>query len=154
VSRVALGLGMASAATGDEVRALARRVLDRVGLDLGAVTVVATRSRFVDDDRARLGPRVIAVDDAILLDLYPAPARAGRGSAFPARVAEGCALRGAGPGAELIVGTTRSAHATAAVARAPIAPVAPTAGAATEAADTTAPTATAAPAPARSVDGR
>jgi cobalt-precorrin 5A hydrolase len=122
VSRVVLGLGMASSARRDEVRDLALDVLARAGVDLGDVALVATRHRFVDDDRARLGPPVVAIDDDALVTGYPArrtSTSTGSGHHFPARVAEGCALAAAGPGAELLVGTTRSAHATAAVAVAP-----------------------------------
>lgn len=118
MSRVVLGLGMASAADRDEVRALARRVLARAGVDLDDVALVATRHRFVGDDRTRLGPPVRGVDDQVLIARYPAETTVGP-PRFPARVAEGCALAAAGPSAELVVGTTRSAHATAAVAAAP-----------------------------------
>lgn len=115
--RFVLGIGLASTASGGEVAELARRVLDRAGVGLDAVAVVATRERFVTDGRLGLGPPVVGVDDAVLVADHPAPPRAGVAARFPARVAEGCALAAAGPGADLVVGTTRSAHATAALAR-------------------------------------
>jgi cobalt-precorrin 5A hydrolase len=110
---VALGIGLSSKATVDEVRALAQEVLDRAGVGLDVVTWVATRSRFVDDPRVRLGPDVCSIDDTTLLERYPKPT-----GPSPARVAEGCALHAAGPEATLLVGITRSAHATAALAAA------------------------------------
>jgi hypothetical protein len=113
--RLVLGVGMSSKATAEEVRDLVRQVVGQAHVDLDAIALVATRDRFVADDRVRLGPPVAGVADATLLDRYPAPERTvGRG--FAARVAEGCAMAAAGESAELLVGTTRSAHATAALA--------------------------------------
>ncbi|MPY96088.1 MAG: hypothetical protein GEV08_24415 [Acidimicrobiia bacterium] len=109
-----LGLGLSSKATRQEVRELVDTVIALAAVGLDAVSLVATRMRFVDDDRARFGPSILGVDDRALLARCPAPQRPRDGIA--ARVAEGCALTGAGPGAELLVGTTRSAHATAALA--------------------------------------
>ncbi len=114
MTHLVLGIGMSSKATRQEVRELVDTVIAQAAVSLGAVNLVATRMRFVDDDRARFGPTVLGVDDSDLLDQYPAPQRPDDG--FAARVAEGCALTGAGPDAELLVGTTRSAHATAALA--------------------------------------
>ena len=115
--RLVLGVGMSSKATVEEVRALAQRVVRQADVRLDAVALVATRERFVADDRARIGPPVQGVDDAVLLERYPAPPRTdGRG--FAARVAEGCAMTAAGESAQLLVATTRSAHATAALAAA------------------------------------
>ena len=111
MSRLALGVGISSNATGDEVRGLVDAVLLQAGLPIDAIGLVATRMRFVDDQRVRIGPPVVGVEDAVLLDRFPEPGRVG----FAARVAEGCALIGAGSGAELLVPTTRSAHATIAL---------------------------------------
>jgi hypothetical protein len=116
-ARLVLGVGMSSKATVEEVRQLARRVVEQADVELDAVAVVATRERFVADDRLRIGPPVQGVNDAVLLDRYPAPERID-GGGFAARVAEGCAMTAAGESAELLVATTRSAHATAALATA------------------------------------
>ena len=112
MSRLALGVGMSSKATGDEIRGLVDKVLLQAGLPLQAIEWLATRMRFVDDQRVRIGPPVIGVEDAVLLGRFPEFGRVG----FVARVAEGCALIGAGSGAELLVPTTRSAHVTMALA--------------------------------------
>lgn len=114
MTQLVLGIGMSSKATRQEVRELVDTVIGQAAVNLDAINLVATRIRFVGDERARFGPPVLGVDDGALLDQYPAPQRPDEG--FAARVAEGCALTGAGPGAELLVGTTRSAHATVALA--------------------------------------
>lgn len=114
MTQLVLGIGMSSKATRQEVRELVDTVLAQAAVDLDAINLVATRIRFVDDERVRLGPPVLGVDDGALLAQHPAPQRPDDG--FAARVAEGCALTGAGSGAELLVGTTRSAYATAALA--------------------------------------
>lgn len=114
MSHLALGIGMSSTATRQEVLELVEEVIAQAGLSLDAVSLVATRMRFVHDERSRIGLPILGVDDETLLAGYPAAQRPGGG--FAARVAEGCALTGAGPGAELLVGTTRSAHVTAALA--------------------------------------
>lgn len=114
MTHLVLGVGMSSKATRREVRELVDTVVAQGSVRLDAIDLVATRMRFVDDDRVRFGPAVLGVEDSDLLVQYPAPPRPDGGLA--ARVAEGCALTGAGPGAELLVATTRSAHATAALA--------------------------------------
>lgn len=114
MTRLVLGVGLSSKASRQEVRELVDAVVTQAVLGMDAIGFVATRVRFVDDDRLRLGPPVLAIDDDVLLAQYPAPLRTDGG--FAARVAEGCALTGAGPGAELLVATIRSAHATAALA--------------------------------------
>lgn len=114
MTHLVLGIGMSSKAARQEVRELVDTVIGQAGVGLDAVSLVATRMHFVDDDRVRFGSLILGVDDSDLLAQYPAPQRLGDG--FAAQVAEGCALTGAGPGAELLVGTTRSAHATAALA--------------------------------------
>jgi hypothetical protein len=103
---------VSSKATGDEVRGLVDDVLRQAGLPLQAISLLATRMRFVDDERVRIGPTIVGVEDAVLLERFPESGRVG----FAARVAEGCALIGAGSGAELLVPTTRSAHVTMALA--------------------------------------
>ena len=112
MSRLALGVGVSSKATGHEVRGLVDEVLRQAGLPLDAIALLATRMRFVDDPRVSIGPPVVGVEDAVLLDRFPESGRVG----FAARVAEGCALIGAGSGAELVVPTIRSAHVTMALA--------------------------------------
>jgi|GEM_PF-3003935 cobalamin biosynthesis protein CbiG len=114
MTQLVLGVGMSSKATRQEVRELVDTVIAQAAVDLDSINLIATRIRFVDDDRVRFGPPVLGVDDGALLAQHPAPARPDEG--FAARVAEGCALTGAGPGGELLVTTTRSAHATAALA--------------------------------------
>lgn len=116
MSRVSLGLGLSSGATRSEVLDLACRTLARAGYDLWAVSVVSTREVFAGDRRVSLGPPIMSIDDATLVDKHPAIRTLGRVPRFDARVAEGCALEGAGPGAALVVATQRSPHATAAVA--------------------------------------
>jgi hypothetical protein len=103
---------VSSKATGSEVRDLVDEVLEQAGLRLDAIALLATRIRFVDDLRVGIGPPVVGVEDAVLLDRFPESGRVG----LAARVAEGCALIGAGTGAELLVPTTRSAHVTVALA--------------------------------------
>jgi hypothetical protein len=112
LSHVVLGLGLSSKATRGEVRDLVEGVILRGDIPIEGVRLVATRMRFVDDERVRVGPPIIGVEDATLLDRFPVSGRVG----FAARVAEGCALIGAGIDAELLVSTTRSTHATAALA--------------------------------------
>src|SRR5690625_5304103 len=115
---VVLGLGMSSAASAHEVRELIRQVLEDArpsleahghsstlngeGVDMTALTRVATRQQFVHDGRAQVGPPIVAVDDDVLLEQYPVPSEV-RSDRFAARVAEGCALTSAGPGATLLV---------------------------------------------------
>lgn len=114
MTQLVVGIGMSSRATQREVAELVDTVLAQAAVTLDAIGLIATRERFVGDERVRFGPVVLGVDDGALLARHPAPARPdGR---LAARVAEGCALIGAGPGAELVVATTRSAHATAALA--------------------------------------
>jgi hypothetical protein len=114
MTQLVLGVGMSSKATRQEVRELVDTVIAQAAVRLDAIGLVATRMRFVDDDRVGFGPPVLGVDDRDLLAQHPAPPRPDGG--FAARVAEGCALTGAGPGAELLVAMTRSAHAPAALA--------------------------------------
>ena len=116
MTRLSLGIGLSSRATRAEVDALTHLVLGEAGVDLAAVTVVATREALAADPRLRLGPPVVAVDDATLLADHPATGGTAAARHFPARVAEGCALTAAGRGAVLVVSTRRSAHATAALA--------------------------------------
>jgi hypothetical protein len=103
---------MSSKATANEVRGLVDEVLLQAGLPLRAIEWLAARMRFVDDPRVNIGLPVVGVEDAVLLERFPGAGRVG----FAARVAEGCALIGAGNGAELVVPTTRSAHVTMALA--------------------------------------
>jgi hypothetical protein len=112
MNRAVLGVGMSSKATRGEVRGVIDEVIRRADFSIEEVGFVATRTRFVDDERLKVGLDVIGVEDAALLEGFPAPDRIG----FAARVAEGCALLGAGSGSELVMGPIRSAHATVALA--------------------------------------
>lgn len=114
LNRVVLGVGLSSGATREELDTLVQEILFSAGIHIHDVACIATRMRFVGDQRIRIGLPVIGVEDLCLLQGYPRPDRTG----FAARVAEGCALIGAGNDAEMLVGTIRSAHATAAVAKA------------------------------------
>lgn len=112
---VALGIGMSSKATAEEVRELVQRALQQRRLDLGDVQVVATRDRFTHDTRLDLGLPVNGVSDDRLV---AASAPCDRPVGLPARVAETAALLAVGEGdAELIGPVDRSPHATVAVAR-------------------------------------
>lgn len=112
MNHAVLGVGMSSKATRGEVRGVIEEVIRRADVSIEEVRFLATRMRFMDDERLKVGPPVIGVEDAALLGRFPAPDRIG----FAARVAEGCALLGAGSASELVVGPIRSAHATAALA--------------------------------------
>lgn len=112
---VALGIGLSSKATADEVRTLVQRALRDRRLGLDDVRVVATRDRFALDHRLDLGVPIDGVSDERLVE---ASAPCTRPIGLQARVAETAALLAAGDGdAELIGPVDRSAHATVAVAR-------------------------------------
>lgn len=112
MSRLVLGVGMTTRATREEISTLFGELLARADVRLEMVDVVATRLRFVDDERLQLGLPIVGVEDSTLLERFPAPDRVG----FAARVAEGCALVGAGDHAQLLVEPLRSAYATMALA--------------------------------------
>jgi cobalamin biosynthesis protein CbiG len=112
MNHAVLGVGMSSKATRGEVRGVIEEVIRRADVSIEEVSFVATRMRFADDERLKVGPPVIGVEDAALLEGFPAPDRIG----FAARVAEGCALLGAGTGSQLVVEPIRSAHSTVALA--------------------------------------
>ncbi len=116
MKRLVLGVGISSAATSEEVAALAADVMRGADLSLGSVTSVATRERFVADPRLVLGPEVVGVSDERLLSGFPIPGDRTR-PGLQARVAEGCALAIAGARAELLVARTPSAHVTMALAQ-------------------------------------
>ena len=80
---------------------------------LEAVAAVATRARFVHDERLQLGVSVVGIDDEELLERFAAPRRVG----FAARVAEGCAMIGAGEHARLLAGPVRASFVTVALAQ-------------------------------------
>jgi hypothetical protein len=82
-------------------------------MELGNVAVVATRARFVHDERLQLGVSVVEIDDEGLLERFASPRRVG----IAARVAEGCAMIGAGENAKLLVGPVHASYVTVALAQ-------------------------------------
>lgn len=112
---IVVGIGMSSRATADEVRTLVHHALRDRQLNLDDVCVVATRDRFVLDDRLDLGIPVDGVTDERLV---AASAPCARPIGLQARVAETAALLAAGfDDAALIGPVERSAHATVAIAQ-------------------------------------
>lgn len=110
-----VGVGLASAATPEELTTLVHAALAEVGIDPGAVTAVATV------DIRRDHPAVVALGLAPVVsfpaaELAPAPATGARPPHHPA-VAESAALRAAGEGATLVVPRRKAARSTVAVAR-------------------------------------
>lgn len=116
VSRVAIGIGLSSKATAEEVRALVHQALHDRRLDLSDVFVVATRDRFVLDRRVDLGVPIDGMTDDRLV---AASAPCSRLFGLQARVAETAALLAVGSHDALIGPVERSAHATVAVAQRP-----------------------------------
>jgi cobalamin biosynthesis protein CbiG len=113
--RLVLGVGLASNATAAEVRSLVDRLLLEHGLRLDDVSCLATRERFADDERLRLGLPVVGYPDHVLAASSPPPQRA---VGIRARVSETAALlavTGRVPG-HLVAEAHRSPHATAALA--------------------------------------
>jgi hypothetical protein len=114
-ANVVLGVGMSSKATSGEVRALVDAALSDRCLVLDDVVVVATRERFVSDERLAFGRPVVGIADATL-EAASAPCE--RSFGLRARVAETAALLTAStrfPG-HLVGAVERSAHVTVAVA--------------------------------------
>lgn len=114
--RVVLGIGLASSATLEEVRTLVDTVLQRHRVGLDDVAAIATRDRFVDDERLQLGPPVVGYPDT-LLEAASAPCT--RTVGIRARVAETAALLASGGEASTgqpAVPVARSAHVTVAIA--------------------------------------
>jgi cobalamin biosynthesis protein CbiG len=104
-----LGIGISSKADAGEVRELVAVALAELRLALDDVALIATRERFVDDPRLRLGPEIIGFSDSAL---EAASAPCDRTFGIRARVAEtAVALAGAVP----TRATFRSAHVTVAV---------------------------------------
>jgi hypothetical protein len=108
-----LGIGISSKAKGHEVRELVATALAEHGLVLDDVVVIATRQRFVDDPRLRLGPAVVGFSDAAL---EAASAPCDRAFGIQARVAETAVALA---GAVATCAVFRSAHVTLAIGRAP-----------------------------------
>jgi cobalamin biosynthesis protein CbiG len=107
VTRYVVGVGLASAATPDELAGLVATALAEAGIGPADVAAVATvEARAAHHAVTALGWPVVPV---------ALPAASGPG-ARPA-VAEPAALAAAGDGAFLVVPKRRSARATAAVAR-------------------------------------
>ena len=116
--RFTVGVGVASAATTDEVARLVSACLTEAGVARDQVDAVATVDARVDHPAVvALGWPVRGYPPGELADAGPPPA--GPPPAGPSRlsVAEPAALLAAGPGATLVVPKRRSARATAAVAR-------------------------------------
>ena len=113
MNSLVLGVGMSSKATRADVVRLVEEVLAMGDSELANVAVVATRARFVHDERLWLGISVVGIDDDNLLERFAAPRRVG----IAARVAEGCALLGAGENAQLLVGPVHASYVTVALAQ-------------------------------------
>ena len=113
MNSLVLGVGMSSKATRADVVRLVEEVLTMGDMELGNVAVVATRARFVHDERLQLGIPVVGIDDDDLLERFASPRRVG----IAARVAEGCAMIGAGENAQLLVGPVRATFVTVALAQ-------------------------------------
>ena len=113
MSSLVLGVGMSSKATRAGVARLVEEVVTMANSPIESVAVLATRSKFVADERLQLGMMIVGIDDEDLLALWGAPRPAG----FAARVAEGCAMIGAGERARLLVAPRRGTFVTVALAQ-------------------------------------
>lgn len=111
---VVLGVGMSSKATAAEVRTLIDDALRTRNLRFDDIDIVATRERFLLDDRLAFGLPVVGIDDA-RLEASSAPCV--RTVGIKARVAETAALLAASAAAHLLGPVERSAHVTVAVVR-------------------------------------
>jgi len=107
-----VGVGLSSSATEQEVRDLVETALGRHRLVLDDVTTIATRSRFVEDSRLRLGPPVIGYSDSLLED---SSQPCDRSIGIRARVAETAAVLASGLDHSAVTPAVRSAHVTVAV---------------------------------------
>ena len=114
-----VGVGMSSAATYDEVRALLNESLLREHIDLCEVEAVATHERFVGDARlVALGLPVLGFSATQLADVdVPTPSGAVHLATGTASVAEAAALLASTTGVTLVMHKQRSAHVTVAIAR-------------------------------------
>lgn len=120
--RYVVGVGMSSAATRDEVRALLNESLLREHIDLCEVEAVATHERFVGDARlAALGLPVLGFSAVRLAGVdVPTPSGAVHISTGTPSVAEAAALLASttgSAGVTLVMHKQRSAHVTVAIAR-------------------------------------
>lgn len=122
---LALGLGCETGADASEVISLAIRVLDAAGLDAKALSGVFSIDMKRDEPAIHAAARHFGVP-AVFFTSAQLEAQTPRLKNPSQRVfelvgchgvAEAAALRGAGAGSELIVEKTRSANATAAVAK-------------------------------------
>lgn len=109
---VVLGIGMSSKATAAEVRTLIHDALRSRDLRFDDIEIVATRERFVLDDRLAIGRRVVGIDDA-QLEVSSLPCE--RTIGIKARVAETAAQLASSAAAQLVGPVERSAHVTVAV---------------------------------------
>ena len=107
-----MGVGLSSNATEQEVRDLVETALGHHRLALHDVTTIATRSRFAQDHRLRLGPPVIGYSDSVLEERS---APCDRTTGIRARVAETAALLASGVDPASVAPAMRSAHVTVAV---------------------------------------
>ena len=119
--RVVVGVGASSRATAAEIAALVADALTAAGLTPAAVIGVATVDARQHDTRlAALGWPVTGFrPDQLEAAAGPVPSGRVRAAVGTGSVAEAAALLAAGPGARLLVGKHRSAHATVAVAAQP-----------------------------------
>jgi cobalt-precorrin 5A hydrolase/precorrin-3B C17-methyltransferase len=124
---VALGIGGASDATADAMRALVEAILAQHGIDKRAIACVATIERKRDTPAVQalahhLGVPVRVFSAARLNDEAPRllnPSAAVLREVGCPGVAEGAALAAAGPDAVLLVPKTRGAGVTCAIAGPP-----------------------------------
>jgi cobalt-precorrin 5A hydrolase/precorrin-3B C17-methyltransferase len=124
---LAVGIGCERDAPADEVLALVREVLEGAGLAAGAVACVASLMLKADEPAVHAAAAELGVPARFFTaaELEAETPRLANPSDLVFRevrchgVAEAAALAAAGPAAELVVVTTRSARATCAVARSP-----------------------------------
>jgi cobalamin biosynthesis protein CbiG len=119
-SELVIGVGLASAATADELAGLVERCLALAGAGPDRVRCVATIDRWAQDERVTsLGWPVVGFPAAALADVPGVRGSAGVHAVVgTASVAEAAALLAAGTGSRLVVAKERTAHATGAVSRA------------------------------------
>ena len=113
------GVGCSTGAPAEEVSALVDAALAGAGLARGSVAEIATIDlKAAEPAISGLGLPVRAFPPGALAEVaVPNPSDTVRRAVGTPSVAEAAALSAAGPGAELVVPKTASAHATVAVAR-------------------------------------
>jgi cobalamin biosynthesis protein CbiG len=111
-----LGIGISAKADAHEVRELVAVALAEHCLVMDDVALIATRQRFVDDPRLRLGPAIVGFSDSAL---EAASAPCDRAFGIRARVAETAVALA---GAVTTRATFRSAHVTVAIGESDVTP--------------------------------